>query len=126
MRTKCTACLVLTILISYFLVAVSSLYEVKFNKLGVYRFPCAFSLHPNSRVLAFDCVKREADFVAVGMPHDCVAVFFGLEGIAVESQCGSYVGTIGLFDEDGGYVDGVGFEFLDSVGGEEGEEEGEG
>lgn len=64
-----------------------------------------------------------ADFVAVGMSHDCVTIFFGLEGVAVERQCRGYIGAVGLFDEDGGYVDGVGFEFLDGVGGEEGEEE---
>ena len=65
-----------------------------------------------------------ADFVAVGMSHDCVAVFFGLEGVTVERQCGGYIGAVRFFYYDGGYVDGVGFEFLDGrVCGEEGEEE---
>ena len=64
------------------------------------------------------------DFVAVGMSHDCVAVFFDLEGVAVERQCGGYIGAIRFFYYDGGYVDGVGFEFLGGrVCGEEGEEE---
>lgn len=64
-------------------------------------------------------VEGEADFGAVGVFHDLVAILGGLGSVAVVFEGGGYLGAVGLLDYDCGYVDGVGF---DLFGGGEGEE----
>lgn len=71
-------------------------------------------------------IEGEANFGAVGVFHDLIAIFGGLGSVAVIFEGGGYFGTVGLFDEDGGYVDGVGLDFLGGGEGEEGQEEGQG
>ena len=79
----------------------------------------------DGRVFAWDSVliEGEADFGAVEVFHDLIAILGGLGGVAVIFEGGGYFGAVGLFYESGGNVDGVGFNLLGGVGGEEGKSE---